>query len=96
MIKVTLIVLACTNLLVDFTADLSMPLCLLLNKAKDIKFSETLLLGLECIDNLQPLFERVRAATSTNKKDSWSNELAELLQSLVKVLFSIDNSKPSC
>ena len=65
MVEVTLVVLASADLFINLTANLCVPLCLLLDEAEDIEINEALGL-LESINNSKALLEGVGQTTSTN------------------------------
>lgn len=85
MVQIALIVLACADLLIDLSANLGMPLGLLLDKLEDIELLEVLCL-LQLLNDLATLLVRVVTATRPDQKDRGLNTVAKLTEGLIEVL----------
>ena len=91
-VKVTLVVLAGADLLVDGAANLSVALHLLLEEREDVKLL-VILVGLEGVDDLGADLIGVLDTTSSHEEDGGLNERADLLESLLEVLLSVDTTE---
>jgi len=89
MIQISLVVLSCANLLIDFVADFSVSLCLFFDQLEYIKLLEALS-SLKFLNDLGALFVGVLIATRSDKQDGRLNIVAELSESLIKVLLGVD------
>ena len=69
-----------------------MSLLFLLNQVEDIELLEVLC-GLELVDNSFLNFGGIGGSAMSDEQDTRLDEAAELLESLVKVLLSVDNSE---
>ena len=69
-----------------------MSLLFLLNQIEDIELLEVLC-GLELIDNSFLNLGGIGGSAMSDEQDSRLDEAAELLEGLVKVLLSVDNSE---
>ena len=80
MVQVALIVLACADLLVDLSANLSVPLGFLLDELEDVELLEFLSF-LQFLNDLATLFVRVVTATWPDQKNRRLNIVANLCES---------------
>ena len=89
MVQVSLVVLSCADLLIDFVSDLCVSLSLLLDQLEDVQLLEAL--GrFELFDDLSAFLVGVVTAARSDEKDSWLDAVTELRESLVKVLLGVD------
>lgn len=85
-------VFASTDLLINFATDFGVSLLFLLNQVEDIELLEVLC-GLEFVDNSFLNLGGIGRTAMSDEQDSRLDKAAELLEGLVKVLLSVDDSE---